>query len=218
MAEEKYLKALRDSVVNLDFEGVVKVAREAMDKGISPVRAITEGMAKGMDVVGERFERREYFLSELVVAAEVMREGMAVIRPYISGEGVKARGRVVLATVRGDNHDIGKSLVATLLGVRGFDVVDLGVDVPTQRIVDAVREHRPQILGLSALLTLTMPEMGEVIKELTRTGLREGVRVIVGGSPVTQEFAESIGADHRAANAVEGVERCVEWTAMEGEG
>jgi 5-methyltetrahydrofolate--homocysteine methyltransferase len=211
MSEEKLLQSLRDSLVNLDFEGVKKAAEDAMNAGVDPVRAVTDGLAAGLAIVGDMFEKKEYFLSELVVSAEVMKEGMSIIQPYIKGEASKAKGKVVLATVQGDNHDIGKSLVATLLRVSGFDVVDLGVDVPTSRIVEVVKEQKPQILGLSALLTVTMPEMGEIIKELDASGLRGNIKVIVGGSPVTKEFAERIGADYRAEDAVDGVNKCVEW-------
>jgi len=211
MIEKKYLDALRENVFNFDFEGVKKAAEEAMKAGVHPVTAVTDGLAAGLKIVGEKFEDRECFLSELVLAAEVMKEGMSIIQPYIKGEELKTKGRVVLATVKGDNHDIGKSLVATLLRISGFEVIDLGIDVPTETIVEAVKERRPQILGLSALLTVTMPEMREVINGLKAAGLREGVKVIVGGSPVTKEFAEKIGADHRAADAVEGVNKCIEW-------
>jgi len=199
--------------VNLDFEGVRKAAEDAVKAGLPPVKAVTDGLAEGLRIVGEKFERREYFLSELVVAAEVMKEGMSIIQPHIKGEGVKAKGKVVLATVQGDNHDIGKSLVATLLRASGFNVVDIGVDVSTPKIVEVVKEEKPQILGLSALLTVTMTEMGEVIKGLKAAGLRERVKVIVGGSPVTKEFAEKIGVDYRAADAVDGVNKCVEWVS-----
>ena len=217
MSEVKYLNVLSDSLVILDFEGVSKAAEAAMRAGIPPLKAVSEGLAVGLRIVGEKFERKEYFLSELVVAAEVMKEGMSIIQPYIKGGGGtssgSAKGKVVLATVQGDNHDIGKSLVATLLRASGFEVFDLGVDVPTASIVEAVREKKPHILGLSALLTVTMPEMGAVIKELTTTGLRGGVKVIVGGSPVTKEFAEKIGADYRAVDAVNGVNRCNDWVS-----
>jgi methanogenic corrinoid protein MtbC1 len=220
MSEARYFDALRDSLVSLDFEGVSRAAEAAMRAGVPPLKAVSEGLAVGLRIVGEKFESKEYFLSELVVAAEVMKEGMSIIQPYIKGEtGMSsggAKGKVVLATVQGDNHDIGKSLVGTLLRASGFDVLDLGVDVPTASIIDAVREKKPQILGLSALLTVTMPEMGVVIKELTITGLRGGVKVIVGGSPVTKEFAEKIGADYRAVDAVDGVNKCDDWISRSG--
>ena len=215
MVEGKYLKALKEGIVNLDFDATTKAAREAMEAGVDPLRAITDGLAEGLKIVGEKFERREYFLSELVVAAEVMKEATSIIQPYVKEGKAKARGKVVLATVQGDNHDIGKSLVGTLLRVSGFEVVDLGVDVPTDKIVEGVMVERPEILGLSALLTVTMPEMWEVIKGLGVVGIRERVKVIVGGSPVTKQFADKIGADYRAEDAIDGVKKCVEWVDVE---
>jgi len=213
MVKEKYLASLKESIVNLDFKAVVEAAKEAMDAGIDPHTAITDGMVPGMTVVGEKFERGEYFLSELVVAGEVMKEGLKIINPYIKQDSSERLGKVVIATVEGDNHDLGKNIVTTLLGVHGFEVVDLGKDVPMDKIVDAVKEYKPEILGLSALLTVTMPEMGKVIEALKVASLRERVKVIVGGSPVTSEFAKSIGADHCAVNAAEGVRKCTEWVA-----
>jgi corrinoid protein of di/trimethylamine methyltransferase len=211
MSEVRYLTALKESVLNLDYAGVAKAAKEAMEVGVDPLRAITNGMAPGMSIVGEKFETGEYFLSELVVAGDVMREGLKIINPYIKEEDSKKREKMVIATVEGDMHDIGKSIVATLLIARGFEILDLGVDVPSGKIVEAVNDHKPAIVGLSALLTVTMPKMGDVVKALKAAGLRETVKVIIGGSSVTANFAESIGADHSSNNAVEGVEQCVDW-------
>lgn len=211
MSGEKYLTALKESIVNLDFEAVTKAAKEAMESGIDPNEAINSGMVPGMAVVGEKFEKGEYFLSELVVAAEVMKEGLKEITPHIKGDSAKKIGKVVIATVEGDHHDLGKNIVSSLLRVQGFEVIDLGVDVATNKIISAVKEHQPSIVGMSALLTLTMPKMGEVIKTLKSSGLRDKVKVIVGGTAITEEFAASIGADHKAVNALEGVKKCVEW-------
>jgi 5-methyltetrahydrofolate--homocysteine methyltransferase len=213
MGGEKYLVSLKESIVNLDFNAVVEVAKEAMDAGVDPHIAITGGMVPGMTIVGEKFGSGEYFLSELVVAGEVMKEGLKIINPYIKGDSAKRLGKVVIATVEGDNHDLGKNIVTTLLGVHNFEVVDLGKDVSTDKIIDAVKARKPDILGLSALLTVTMPKMGEAIEALKVADLREKVKVIIGGSPVTSEFAESIGADHCAANALEGIKKCTEWVA-----
>jgi len=216
LATEKYLTALKDAVVNLDFQGVATAAKAAMDAGVDPNSAINAGMVPGMAIVGDEFEKGEYFLSELVVAAEVMKEGLKVVTPYLKGESAQKLGKVVIATVEGDYHDLGKNIVTSLLRVQGFEVIDLGVDVPTVRIINAVQEHQPLIVGMSALLTLTMPKMGEVIKALKAASMREKVKVILGGTPVTDEFAASISADHRAVNALEGVKKCVEWvTAQE---
>ena len=216
MTREKYLASLKESIVNLDFKAVVEVAKEAMDAGVDPHTAITDGIVPGMAIVGEKFEGGEYFLSELVVAGEVMKEGLKVINPYIKGDIARRLGKVIIATVEGDNHDLGKNIVTTLLGVQGFEVIDLGTDVPTDKIIDAVKERKPDILGLSALLTVTMPKMGEAIDTLKAADLRERVKVIVGGSPVTPEFAESIGADHCAVNALEGIKKCTEWVTPRG--
>ena len=216
MGEDKYLAALRESIVGLDFAAVAKAAEEAIAAGVDPNAAINEGMVPGMAIVGEKFEKGEYFLSELVVAAEVMKEGLKVVTPYIKGESAKKLGTVVIATVEGDHHDLGKNIVSSLLRVQGFEVIDLGVDVATEKIIGAVKEHQPSIVGMSALLTLTMPKMGEVIEALKAASMREKVRVILGGTPITEEFAASIGADHKAVNALEGVKKCVEWVNSPG--
>ncbi len=215
MGEDKYLAALKESIISLDFDGVAKAAGEAMEAGIDPNKVINEGMVLGMAVVGDKFEKGEYFLSELVVAAEVMREGVKVVTPFIKGESASKLGKVVVATVEGDHHDLGKNIVTSLLRVQGFEVIDLGVDVATEKIITAIEEHQPSIVGMSALLTLTMPKMGEVIEALKASSMREKVKVILGGTPVTEEFATSIGADHKAVNALEGVKKCVEWVSSQ---
>lgn len=215
MGEDKYLAALKESIISLDFDGVAKAAGEAMEAGIDPNKAINEGMVPGMAVVGDKFEKGEYFLSELVVAAEVMREGVKVVTPFIKGESAGKLGKVVIVTVEGDHHDLGKNIVTSLLRVQGFEVIDLGVDVATDKIISAIKEHQPSIVGMSALLTLTMPKMGEVIEALKANSMREKVKVILGGTSITEEFAASIGADHKAVNALEGVKKCVEWVGTQ---
>ena len=215
MSEEKYLTALKEGIVGLDFAGVAKMAKEAMAAGVDPNAAINRGMVPGMAIVGDKFEKGDYFLSELVVAAEVKKEGIKVVTPYIKGEGAGKIGKVVIATVEGDHHDLGKNIATSLLRVQGFEVIDLGVDVSTENIVGAVKEHQPSIVGMSALLTLTMPRMSEVIEALKAINLRDKVKVILGGTPITDEFAVSIGADHKAVNALEGVKKCVEWVSAQ---
>lgn len=211
MAEEKLLASLRDSIIDLDFNTIGPVAQQAMDAGIDPGMAITQGIVPGMAVVGDKFESGEYFLSELVVAAEVMKEGMKIINPFLKEDSLQTAKKVVIATVEGDHHDLGKNIVTTLLISQGFEVVDLGTDVSPARILAAVKEHHPEILGMSALLSLTMVKMDETIEVLKEAGLRDKVKIIVGGTPVTPEFADSIGADYRALNALEGVKKCVAW-------
>jgi methylmalonyl-CoA mutase cobalamin-binding domain/chain len=142
-----------------------------------------------------------------------------VIEPYLTAGGAaEAKAKAIIATVEGDYHDIGKNIVVTLLGVQGFDVIDLGMDVPASKIVEEVQEHRPAVLGLSALLSTTMARMGDVIEALKAAGLRDGVKVIVGGTPVTPAYADRIGADHCAANAIEGVHQCALWLGDAKEG
>jgi corrinoid protein of di/trimethylamine methyltransferase len=209
--ETKYLAALKEAILQMDYHLVVKAAQEAMEAKVDPLRAITEGMSPAMALIGEKFQTGEYFLPELIVAADVMKEGLKIINPYLPKGGSRAGRKVVIATVEGDNHDIGKNIATTLLTARGFEVSDLGIDVPAKKIVAAVQEHQPAILGLSALLTLTMLKMREVITALKEAGLREKVKVIIGGSSVTPQFAQSIGADYSTTNAAEGVEKCLEW-------
>ncbi len=213
MTYSTHLQALREAILDMDLQGIADVARAAMDAGVDPRDAITEGMVPGMVEVGRKFEEGEYFLSELVVAGEVMKDGMAVIEPYLgTGTGEEqVKAKAVIATVEGDYHDIGKNIVVTLLGVQGFDVIDMGMDVPAASIVEEVRTHHAVVVGLSALLSTTMARMGEVIEALKIAGLRDEVKVILGGTPVTPAYADSIGADHCALNAIEGVHKCVQW-------
>ncbi len=220
MSDSEHLGALRQAILEMDLGGITGVAQAAMDAGVDPREAITEGMVPGMVEVGRKFEEGEYFLSELVVAGEVMKDGMNVIEPYLTaGSGTaESKAKAIMATVEGDYHDIGKNIVVTLLGVQGFDVIDLGMDVPAARIVEEARAHRPAVIGLSALLSTTMARMGDVIEALKAAGLRDQVKVIVGGTPVTPEYAASIGADHCAANAIEGVHKCGEWVGAGKEG
>ncbi|RLI45893.1 cobalamin-binding protein [Candidatus Bathyarchaeota archaeon] len=209
--EKEILCRLRDAIVNFDIEGVREACREAVDASIPVYKAITDGMAKGMEIVGKKYEDGEYFLAELIMAGETMKEGMKVLEPYLKGREVKKIGKVVIGTVRGDLHDIGKNIVVTLLSAAGFEVIDLGVDVPPEKFVDAVKKNNPDIVGMSALLTTTMTEMENVIKALKEAGLRDKVKIIIGGAPITQEYAEKIGADAAASDAVEGVNICKEW-------
>ncbi len=214
MTKEEHLQALRDAITNMDLENIGKVAQAAMDDGIDPQAAITEGMVPGMVEVGQKFEEGEYFLSELVVAGEVMKDGIAVMEPYLTAEAAEeSKARAIVATVEGDYHDIGKNIVATLLSVQGFDVKDLGMDVSAERVVEEAKNYKPDVIGLSALLSTTMPRMGDVVKALEEAGLRDKVKLIVGGTPVTPQFAQSIGVDHCAVNAIEGVHKCTEWIA-----
>jgi len=204
---------VRDKLVALDFDGAKKAAQEALDAGVPPQQIVTKGISEGMDIVGRKFEQSEYFLSELIVAGEIAKEVMQLLQPHLKGVEIKKLGRVVVGTVRGDLHDIGKNIVAMMLDTAGFEVIDLGSDVPAESFVEAIKKHKPDIVGMSALLTVTMTEMANVIEQLKKNGLRDKVKVIVGGAPLTEEYAKSIGADAYGRDAVQGVDICKSWVA-----
>lgn len=209
--KEEILGKLRDGIVSFDIGLVQTACKEAIDAGIPAYEAITNGLSKGMDIVGQKYENNEYFLAELIVAGETMKEGVKVLEPYLRSGRMKSTGKVVIGTVRGDLHDIGKNVVVMLLEAAGFEVTDLGVDVSPERFVEAVKNSEPDIVGMSALLTTTMVEMERVIEALKSAGLRDRVKIVVGGAPITQEYAEKIGADAAAKTAVEGVSLCKSW-------
>jgi 5-methyltetrahydrofolate--homocysteine methyltransferase len=202
----------------LDSDCVNKAIKEALDSGIKPAEIITDGISKGQEIVGEKFQKSEYFLSELILAGEMVKESLQILKPHIGQEKVKSRGKVVIGTVEGDIHDIGKNIVIMLLQSRGFEVVDLGVDVPKDDFIQAVKEHQPQILGMSALMTLTAPVMAEIITGLKAISLRDKVKVIIGGAPITTEFGASIGSDYQTTDAYDGLEKCLEWVGSQGRG
>lgn len=209
MSKEELLAAMSESVIEGEIERAEELARQALAEGVDPLEAIEQGYARGIREVGERFARGEYFLPHLAMGAEAMKAAMAVLEPELARRQKERTtlGRVVIGTVAGDIHEIGKTLVATMLSASGFAVTDLGVDVPTRRFVEVVREERPQILGLSALLTTTMLVQREVIAALEEAGLRDQVKVMVGGAPVTQAWADEIGADGYAEDAIGAVQR-----------
>jgi len=213
MSSREFLQKIKDCIVNLDLEGALENVRKALESKISPTEIISESVVEGMNIVGEKFEKGEYFLSELIVAGEIGKEIVKLLNPYLRAEEVKLKklGKVVIGTVRGDLHDIGKNIVAMMLETAGFEVIDLGADVPPEKFVEAVKQYDANIVAMSALLTVTMPEMKIVIDKLKETGLRDKVKIIVGGAPVTEEYAKSIGADGYGETAVEGVRICKQW-------
>jgi 5-methyltetrahydrofolate--homocysteine methyltransferase len=188
---------------HLDIEGLVQ---SAIDDGVDPNRLINDALIAAMDVVGQRFADSQIYVPEMLVSALTMKKGLQIIKPLLKGEGAQAKGRVLMGTVKGDLHDIGKNLVIMMLEGAGFHVIDLGVDLSVEKVLQQVEEERPQVLGLSALLTTTMPEMKKVIEALGEKGLREKVRVMVGGAPVDARFAEKIGADGYGKDAPEAVQ------------
>ncbi|MGQ9615449.1 MAG: cobalamin B12-binding domain-containing protein [Spirochaetota bacterium] len=204
--ERVVLEELKKVVLDFDMEHAESIARKAIEEGIDPLKA-AEVLTEGIREVGEKFGSGELFLPDLVCASEVVKNAIPIIIAEIEkrGKKVKFLGRVVIGTVFGDIHSIGKSLVATLLFASGFEVIDLGVNVKGEEFLKAVKEHKPDILAMSALLTTTMMEQKRVIDGLEKAGIRKKVKVIVGGSPINQEFADSIGADGYGATAPEGV-------------
>lgn len=195
------LKELYDAILTGDAKKAEAVAREALAVGANPGDLVTESMIPAMDEVGKRFECNEYFVPELLIAARAMKAALGLITPHLLERGVERAGRVVIGTVQGDLHDIGKNLVASMLEGGGFEVVDLGVDVSPEKFVRAVEQKEGSILALSALLTTTMTTMKTVIDALVKAGLREKTKIIVGGAPITQQFADEIGADGYSDNA-----------------
>jgi 5-methyltetrahydrofolate--homocysteine methyltransferase len=199
------LKRLAEGVRAGDPEEVRALAAAALAAGVAPSVVLRDGLIAGMSVVGEAFRLREIFLPDVLLAARAMQAGLDLLRPQLAADGVPTAGRVVLGTVRGDLHDIGKNLVGILLGGAGFEVVDLGVDVPPERFVETAVERGAAVIGVSALLTTTMTGMREVVALVRARGLGDRVKVIVGGAPVTEAFAREIGADgwgYDAASAV----------------
>lgn len=195
------IEELYQAIVAGDNKGAVATTQRGLDDGREPQVLIDEGMIPAMSEVGRRFEEEEYFVPELLLSARAMKAALEILRPMLADCGAEPVGRVVVGTVQGDLHDIGKNLVAAMLEGAGFEIVDLGADVSPSRFVEAVRESKANLVGLSALLTVTMPSMKSTIEELEKAGLRDGVKVLVGGAPLSSEYAKEISADAYADNA-----------------
>ena len=204
------LQKISEELQKGNYEEIPKFVQEALNANIPPSKILSDGLVAGMDVVGEKFRRDEFFMPEVLISARAMQAGMNILRPKLIETGAKLAGKIVLGTVKGDLHDIGKNLVGMLMEGAGFQVIDLGIDVPSERFVEAVKMNRPNILGLSSLLTTTMPKMKEVIESLVEAGVRGRVKVMVGGAPVTEKFAKDVGADAYAPEAASAVEKARE--------
>lgn len=198
---------IANSVIEGEEEKVRELVQQAITGGVSAERVLSEGLIAGMNVVGERMKKHEMYLPEVLLSATAMHAGMDLLKPLLDTSGVGLGPKVVLGTVKGDIHDIGKNLVGIMLTGVGFQVVDLGKDTPAERFVQATREEEAQIVAMSALLTTTMPEMRNTIEALKAAGLREKVKVIVGGAPVSPEYAAQIGADGYARDAARAVDK-----------
>jgi 5-methyltetrahydrofolate--homocysteine methyltransferase len=199
------MSELYDAVLNGNAKAAVEATRRALDAGVDALDLVSREMVPAMDEVGRRFECEDYFVPELLLAARAMKGSLELIRPLLAASGAEPAGRVAIGTVKGDLHDIGKNIVAAMLEGGGFEIIDLGADVPPERFVDAVRSRNANLVCLSALLTVTMPAMKTTIEALNAAGVRDKVKIMVGGAPVTQRFADQIGADGYGENAVAAV-------------
>ena len=199
------LKELYEAVVSGNAKATQAITQQALADGVDPLKLVNEYMVPAMDEVGRRFEANEYFVPELLISARAMKASLELIRPILTARGDKPVGRVAIGTVKGDLHDIGKNLVASLLEGGGFEVIDLGVNVTPEKFIETVHAKQANIIAMSALLTTTMPSMKTTIDALKQAGVRDKVKVLIGGAPITQKYADEIGADGYSENAVGAV-------------
>lgn len=200
------VKNLADAIVDGDAQAAKSFTEEALEKKISAEDILNQGLVRGMNIVSDRFKNNEIFIPEVLVAARAMKAGMSIIRPLLAAANVKSQGKVVIGTVGGDLHDIGKNIVAMLLEGAGFEIVDLGADVPQEKFLESVKREKPDIVGMSALLTTTMTFMKDMITALEEAGLRDKTKVIIGGAPITQTYADQIRSDGYAPDAASAVD------------
>jgi len=199
------LQGLAEALIRGDRDTVGKLTQAAVDEGVTPKQILDEGLVAGMNVVGRKFKANEFYVPEVLIAARAMHAGMDILKPLLAESDVEPTGVVAIGTVKGDLHDIGKSLVGMMMEGAGFEVIDLGTDVGPEKFGEAVRTHKPQLVGLSALLTTTMQNMKSTLEALEDLGVRNQVKVMVGGAPVTDVFAKEIGADGYAPDASRAV-------------
>ena len=200
------LETIREMVVGGKFKDIEEEVQRAVDSGTDLNRIINDALISAMDIVGKRFADGDIYVPEMLVSAKTMKQGLDIIKPLLTAGEAEHRGTIVMGTVKGDLHDIGKNLVIMMMEGAGFRIIDLGVDVKIEDLIDTVKKEEADVLGLSALLTTTMPEMQKVIEALQEAGLRNQLKVIVGGAPIDQGFADKIGADGFGADAVEAVQ------------
>ena len=205
-SDQKILTEIADKLGVGDASAVRELTEKAISRKTPVEQILNRGLVSGMDSVGEKFKNNEVFIPEVLIAARAMKAGMKIIKPLLIDAQIQSRGKIIIGTVRGDLHDIGKNIVSMLLEGAGFDVINMGTDTTLERIVDQIKEEQPNILGLSALLTTTMVNMREVIEGLKSEKLRDKVKVIIGGAPITQAYADDIGADGYAPDAASAVD------------
>ena len=206
------LKAMAEAIIKGDRDKTRSLVEEAIKENIPAGKILNEGLMAGMGVIGERFKKNEVYVPEVLIAARAMKAGTELLAPLLAEQGVEPVGKVVLGTVKGDLHDIGKNLVGMMLQGGGFEVVDCGIDVPAEKFVEAIKQSGAKVLALSALLTTTMPQMAEVVKSVKDAGV-DGVKTMIGGAPVTQAYADEIGADGYAPDAASAVDKAKELNA-----
>jgi corrinoid protein of di/trimethylamine methyltransferase len=204
-SKEEYLQALSDCVVNMEDESVGKVAQEYIAAGYPALEGILKGLVDGMQRAADLYEREEYFIPELLLCSDAMYNGLDILRPHLEKSETQKKHKIVIGVIEGDTHDIGKNLVRIMLEAAGYEMHDLGRDVALQKFVDKAKEINADVIAISTLMTTTMPGMGRVIEMLETEGLRDRIKVIVGGAPISPAFARKIGADGYAANAVDAV-------------
>jgi trimethylamine corrinoid protein len=207
---ESILNDAKQAIIDIDDAKAVEVANQAIAEGVDPVKVLTDGYSAGIREIGELFSRGEVFLPEMILAAEAMKAATAVLDTVIVGDAAKKKGKMIFATVEGDVHDIGKGIAVALIQTQGVEVIDLGRDVPVDKIIAAAEEHQAKVIGTSALLTTTMPNQEKLEKELVKRGLRDKYKTIIGGAPCTQRWADKIGADAYAEDAAEGATKVLE--------
>ena len=200
------LKLIPEQLYIGDANAVSELTQKALDEGLRPSEVLSGGLLAGMDRVGMDFRDGKLFVPEVLISARAMHAGMDILRPLLIGDELSLAGKVMIGTVEGDLHDIGKNLVAMMLEGGGFEIIDLGTDVSVEAFIEAVRKEEPDVVGMSALLTTTMPSMKRTIDALAEAGLREDIKIVVGGAPVTQDFASEIGADGYAPDAGSAVD------------
>jgi len=200
------VKKITENLIQGNAPQVGKLVQEAIDEGKDTGMILQEGLLAGMSVIGERFKKNECYIPEVLVAARAMKEGMELLRPLIFEGNIKSEGTIVLGTVTGDLHDIGKNLVGMMLEGAGFDIIDVGIDVPAEKFIETAKEHNAHIIGLSCLLTTTMPALQDVIVSVNSSQLSGKVKVMIGGAPITQGYADKIGADGYASDAAYAVD------------
>ncbi len=210
MSEKEILQQLYESVLQGDAAKAVEAAQQALDAGISPLQAIEKGMTPAIQEVGDRFGKGEMFLPEMVTSADAMEAALGILEPFFEGDEGSKKGKVLIGTVQGDIHDIGKNIVIALLKVNGFDVIDIGRDIASTDFVDKAVDLGVEVIGLSGLLTTSLPMMRDIIQMLDDDGVRDQYKVIIGGGPTSQEYADEIGADGYGETAYSAVQLCNE--------